>query len=152
MSQTRSENTKNVLWRVVISVSSLLLIAIAGYFIFQLFTSNPLEGVWSYEDSNLVMTIEEEHNVTLELPDEFEDSEVTVKMLYTVDVDEKTFILGISEEEVEKAAAKTEGKVSGEQIHNVVSSLEGSYSYSIEQNQLILTEQEYGEQLIFDKQ
>ena len=39
-----------------------------------------------------------------------------------------------------------------DRLNTAISSLEGSYDYNIEQNQLTLTEREYGEQMVFEKQ
>ena len=55
--EAQKEERKNVFWKALIGVSSILLIAIAAYFIFQLFTANPLEGTWVNADSDMQMTI-----------------------------------------------------------------------------------------------
>lgn len=152
MNQAQNEERRNIFWKALIGISSVLLIAIAAYFIVQLFTANPLEGTWSYEDSNLLMTIQEGNVAEMELPDQFEGGSVTVSMSYEVDVDTKTFTLRMDEDAIVKAAERTEEKVSAAQIRDVLSLLEGVYDYNIEQNQLTLTEREYGEQLTFERQ
>lgn len=152
MNKARNEERRNILWKALIVVSSVLLIAIAVYFIVQLFTANPLEGRWSCEDSNLLMTIQDGDIAELELPDQFEGGSVTVSMLYEVDVDTKTLTLRVDESAVTKAADKTDGRVSVLELKSVVSAMEGVYDYNIEQNCLTLTEREYGEQMTFEKQ
>lgn len=152
MNNAQNEERRNILWKTLIAVSSILLIAIAAYFIVQLFTANPLEGTWSYEDSNLLMTIQDGNIAELELPDQFESGSVTVVMLYEVDVDTKTLTLRMDEGELTKASERTEGKVSVLELQSIVSVMEGVYDYNIEQNHLTLTEREYGEQMTFEKQ
>lgn len=150
--EMQKEERQNLLWKVLIAVSSLLLIGIAAYFIYQMFTSNPLEGVWSYEDSNLVMTIKDGNTVELELSDYFEGGSATVVMYYEVNVDAKTLTLHMNEEAVKAAQEQSGGNASSEEIRSVAGALEGAYNYNIEQNQLTLTEREYGEQMVFDRQ
>lgn len=152
MNQAQKEERRNIFWKVLIVISSVLLLAIGAYFVFQLFTGNPLEGTWSYEDSNLLMTIQKDDRVKFTLPDQFDGGSVTVEMVYEVDVNTKVLTLHMVEEAVERAAGQTDGAVSASEIENVISALEGAYDYNIEQNQLTLTEREYGEQMIFDKQ
>ena len=45
------EEKRNRLWKTAISVSTLVIILIAVFFVIKLFTSNPLEGTWVREDS-----------------------------------------------------------------------------------------------------
>lgn len=152
MNSAQKEEQRNLLWKILIAVSSILLIAIAAYFIVQLFIANPLEGEWSYEDSNLLMVIQDEDMVEIRLPDYFVTGSVTVSMPYEVDVNTKTFTLRMDEEALAEASKRAGGEVSVSEIRDVVAALEGVYDYNIEQNQLTLTEREYGEQLTFDKQ
>ena len=51
------EEKRNRLWKTAISVSTLVIILIAVFFVIKLFTSNPLEGTWVREDSDLMLTI-----------------------------------------------------------------------------------------------
>ncbi len=82
---------------------------------------------------------------------ESESGEVVVTMYYKVDVDQKTLSLYLSDEEAARIAKSTNGGLSVEEVKLAFDSMEGTYDYNIEQNQLTLTEREYGEQLVFDK-
>ena len=77
-------------WKVVMAISSILIIVIAVFFLFRMFHSNPLEGTW----------VNEENDMTL--------------------------------------------KIKADQITS-------SYDYSVEQDEMTLTEREYGDQLTFVK-
>ena len=77
--EAQKEERKNVFWKALIGVSSILLIAIAAYFIFQLFTANPLEGTWVNADSDMQMTIKDVQTAEFMLV-ESESGEVVVTM------------------------------------------------------------------------
>lgn len=146
------EKKRNILWRTAISVSSVLIIIIAAFFFIKLFTANPMEGTWNSEEKNLVMTVKGNGTVVIEWPDEFDGAEIAVSMDYNLDKEAKIFILHRDDEAVKSVVKKAEGAVTTDRLNTAISSLEGSYDYNIEQNQLTLTEREYGEQMVFEKQ
>ena len=80
------------------TVSTVLIIIIAAFFVIKLFTANPLEGRWSHEDSNLVMSIRGNDTAVLEWPGEFEDADVSVTTKYSIDKQTKTFTLHVPED------------------------------------------------------
>ena len=41
-----NEEKRSTIWRTILTVSSVLIIIIAVFFIVKLFTGNPLEGTW----------------------------------------------------------------------------------------------------------
>lgn len=143
------ERKRNILWRTTISVSSIVIIVIAIFFIVRMFTANPMEGSWIDEESGRMIEIQGNEVIKVEWQDEADGSLQVVNMAYTLDRESKIFSLHIDEAAVEKAV---ESGMSEEKVENVVDSLEGSYDYNIEQNVLTLTEREYGDQMTFEKQ
>ena len=137
------EEKRNRLWKTVMAVSTVLIIIIVVFFIIRLFTSNPLEGTWLHEDSDLRITIENDGTARIVWPEKFDDSQEEAVMEYTVDKDMKTLTLSQNEaqkqEDADLAALVEDG-------------LGGTYSYSIEQNEMTLTEREYGSQMIFERE
>ena len=144
-----NERKRNILWRTAISVSFIVIILIAVYFIVRMFTANPMEGSWVDEDSGRMIEIQGNEIAKVEWQDEADGSLQVVNMAYTLDRDSKIFSLHVDEVAVEKAV---ESGMSKETVENVVTSLEGNYDYNIEQNVLTLTEREYGDQMTFEKQ
>lgn len=134
------------------SVSSILIIVIAAFFFIKLFTANPLEGKWGYEDSDLTIQVKSNGTAVIQWPDELEGADLSVEMQYDVNKDAKIFVLRKNDAAVKAAAEKSEGSVTAEQVDSAVSSLEGSYEYNIERSQMTLTEREYGEQMVFTKE
>lgn len=123
-----NEEKRSTIWRTILTVSSVLIIIIAAFFIIKLFTGNPLEGTWISEDSGAVLEIGDDGELTLK---EAESGEVQ-NLNYSVDTKTKIFT-------VQTESAYTEGILSG------------SYDYNVEQNTLTLTEREYGDQMVFER-
>ena len=60
-----NEEKRSTIWRTILTVSSVLIIIIAAFFIIKLFTGNPLEGTWISEDSGAVLEIGDDGELTL---------------------------------------------------------------------------------------
>ena len=144
------DHTRSIIWRSVMSVTSVVIILIAVFFLVRMFTMNPLEGTWDYEDSDLIMTIKGNNTAIIKWPDEFDDNQIAVSMDYDIDSKTKTFSLRLNTDAVKKAA-DSEG-ISDDVITQALDRLDGTYDYNMEQNQLTLTDREYGSQLIFEKE
>ena len=48
-----NEEKRSMAWRIVISTASVLIILIGAFFLFKMFTGNPLEGTWKAPSSSL---------------------------------------------------------------------------------------------------
>lgn len=123
-----NEKRRSTIWRTILSVSSVLIIIVALFFIIRIFTVNPLEGTWVNEDSGEVIEIRD-GEVTMSSSDDESGAESSTVQC---SVDTKTKVFS-----VEGVSAYSEGTLSG------------SYDYNIEQDTLTLTEREYGDQLVF---
>lgn len=99
-----NERKRNILWRTAISVSSIVIILIAVYFIVRMFTANPMEGSWVDEDSGRMIEIQGNEIAKVEWQDEADGSLRVVNMAYTLDRDSKIFSLHVDEAAVEKSS------------------------------------------------
>ena len=79
------ERKRNILWRTTISVSSIVIIVIAIFFIVRMFTANPMEGSWIDEESGRMIEIQGNELVKVEWQDEADGSLQVVNMAYTLD-------------------------------------------------------------------
>ena len=61
-----NERKRNILWRTAISVSSIVIILIAVYFIVRMLTANPMEGSWVDEDSGRMIEIKGNEHAKVE--------------------------------------------------------------------------------------
>lgn len=146
-----NEEKRNQIWKAVMAVSTVLIIIIAAFFVIKLFTANPLEGKWAFQDSNLIMTVKKGHTVKMEWTTDSGEKKVSVNMQYSIDKDTKTFTLQANDKDIRKAAKASGGAVTASDISSVVDTMESSYDYNIEKNELTLTDREFGNQMVFDK-
>lgn len=146
MSGTKNEAKRNSIWKIVMSVSTVLIIIIAAFFIIKLFTSNPLEGEWRSTDSGLTMDVKEDGIAEFQWQENSDEDTVKLEIKYAVDKKAKTFTL-YTEESVIGTSQKD-----SEEADNLMDTLDTSYDYNIEKNILTLTDREYGEQMIFEKE
>lgn len=123
-----NEEKRSTLWRTVLTVSSVLIIIIAVFFIVKLFTGNPLEGSWVNEDTGETLVIYDSGELTVSPSDGNGSEDFTAHC----SVDTKTKVLTVQTE-----SGYSEGALSG------------TYNYNVEQDTLTLTEREYGDQLVF---
>ena len=135
------EAMRSRIWKISTMVSSVLIVIIAIFLLTKLFTTNPLEGSWVNEDGSLELKVQSGGELTAVLPEFAEGGQVEVPMSYTID----------KEEEMQKIADGSDGLYTAEMLENAVSSVTTSFDYSIDQDELTLTEREYGEQIVFTK-
>lgn len=147
-----NEEKRNQIWRAIMAVSTVLIIIIAAFFVVKLFTANPLEGKWSHQDSSLVLTVKSGGTAVATWPSEFEGAGVAVNMEYSIDKETKTFTLRVTDEAIQKAADDSDGAVTAEGLSSAVNTLEATYDYNIENKELTLTDREYGNPMVFDKE
>lgn len=76
---------------------------------------------------------------------------MTIGMEYLLDKDSKTVTFKADEEALQEAEEKSDGKYTADMLETALSEITATYDYSVQNNQLTLTEREYGEQLVFDK-
>lgn len=146
------EAKRSKIWRIVTLVSSVLIIVIAIFLLTKFFTANPLEGTWVDEDRSLRLSIKSNGTIDVNVPEVAEDISVGVKLNYTMDKEEKTITIKADESEFEKLAKKSDGKYTQEDLKNALDSVTTTFDYSVDQEQLTLTEREYGEQMTFIKE
>lgn len=142
-----NEEKRNTLWRTVVSVSSVLIIIVAAFFIIKIFTGNPLEGRWISDEMDVTMEVKDEETAVLTAGTD--SGPVSVRMEYSVDTDMKTFTMQVNESEIQ-SSADSQG-ADTQVIQELAEAFEGTYDYSIEQNTLTLAEREYGEQMTFTR-
>ncbi len=153
------EKKRSRVWGITMIVSSLVIIMTAVYLLMKMFMANPLEGVWESEDGSLIMdirangkilaVISEVPVVTSSLD---ENVEAAVEMSSVIDRDAKTITIQAEREALEESAEKSDGAYTAEFLKSSLQYLTTTFDYSVEKEELTLTEREYGEQLTFTKQ
>ena len=60
-----NEEKRSTIWRTILTVSSVVIIIIAIFFIVKLFTGNPLEGTWVSEGSGDKIEITDDNQMII---------------------------------------------------------------------------------------
>lgn len=151
MMTERDEKRRSILWRGAMAVSTALIIIIFVFFILKLFTSNPLEGRWISEENDMTLYVGENDRAVFSWRQDSGDKYAEVSMKYELDKSAKTFTLHMDEQTFESEELILTDDETAAVIRDTVETMETSYNYSIESNRLTLTDREFGEQLIFNK-
>lgn len=147
------EEKRSKIWRIVTTVSTILIIVGVILLLMKLFMTNPLEGNWADEDGSFYMSIMKNGSMVITIPEEErESSGVDMDMRYTLDKEEKTITITADESGFGKIADETGGQFTEEEVRRALSTVMTTFDYSVDQEQLTLTEREYGEQLILIKE
>lgn len=146
------EKERSFLFRIVIWTASVLIIAVAAYFLIRSFARNPIAGTWEYQDENITMIIQKDDKVILQFDSLQDVSKIKVTMDCRVDKSEKTLeIQGLQQSEIDKILSQYDNKITESAFETAISRFTTSFDYSMERQTLTLTDREYGEQMIFDK-
>ena len=146
------EKERSFLFRIVIWTASVLIIAVAAYFLIRSFARNPIAGTWEYQDDNITMTIQSDDKVKLQFDNLQDVPELAVTMDCQVDKTEKTLVIGgLQQSEIDRILEQYDGQFTQSALDTALSMFTTSFDYSMERQTLTLTDREYGEQMIFDK-
>lgn len=143
------ENKRSQIWRVVVTVSSVLIVLIGVYLLVKLFTANPLEGRWQDEDGAISVDINSDARLTAIIPEFADGEDLEIPMTYVIDKEAKTVMFEVDDQILLKLAEDSEGQFDKMMLEGALDGIESTFEYSVEHNQLILTECEYGEQIVF---
>lgn len=145
------EEKRSKIWRVTMITSSLVILAVAVFFIFRMFAANPLEGTWQYEEADVVLTIMKDGKAVIAGQDLFGNPDMSAKVVYTVDKSNKLITLKLAEGESTRLSEDSGNAESGEALQELLSSYIMTFNYNLEKQQLTLIEREYGSHLVFEK-
>ena len=140
MIANNDEAKRSKIWTVVTSVTSVLIIIVAIFLLMKMFTGNPLEGSWTDEDGNMNLKISRDGQMTVTIPASGEGKDTS-----------KTISIQQDDAQIQKIAEKSDGQYTTETLKNAVQSIGTTFEYSIDDGTLTLTEREYGEQMMFNK-
>lgn len=152
MLSREEEMKRSKVWQIVMTVSTVLIIVIAAFFLVKMFRSNPLEGTWRSEDADLVLDIYGNSNAVAMAPEALEGEDIELKLICTIDKDEKTITIKADEADKEKVIEGSDGQITEETLESALGSILTTFNYSVDQEELTLTEREYGEQMVFIKE
>lgn len=138
-------------WRIVTVTTTIIIILIAGFFAVKMFTDNPLLGKWVHQGSDLSFDIQKD-SVWITDSEIVPGVTVTYSMEYKLNRDRKSFQLSEKSGEFSKVKEKLGDVVTESVLQEGMQRYDTTYGYSVDGEELTLTDQEYGEQMVFDKQ
>lgn len=145
------EEKRSQIWRIVTVAATITIILIAGFFAIKMYTDNPLIGKWTHQGSELTMDIQKSEIIIYDgelVPNQI----ATYSMNYELNRDAKTIHLTVGNGEISKVEKELGDMATETAVQESMQSMETTYGYSLDGDELTLTDQEYGEQMVFDKQ
>ena len=124
------EDKRSRVWNYVTGITTVLIIIVAGYFIYQGFFGNPLEGKWKHDESDMILEVE---------------------LGYTLDIKAKQITFTVKQEELDETAKELGDNVTTSEVEQAINSVLTTFNYSVDGTELTLTEWDYGDQMIFEK-
>ena len=132
------EDKRSRVWNYVTGITTVLIIIVAGYFIYQGFFGNPLEGKWK-------------HEAELDWKHLIDGKDVDVELGYTLDIKAKQITFTVKQEELDETAKELGDNVTASEVEQAINSVLTTFNYSVDGTELTLTEWDYGDQMIFEK-
>jgi hypothetical protein len=135
--------------RIILLVSTLLIVLVVGFFTIRSAVQSPLEGKWYSEENGYFLEIDDEGEAELKLT--VEKTSVEVDLYYTMDRKMKTITFRGDLESFEEEAKESNGVLAASDIDAHLESFLSSFDYSVEGETVVLTEREAGEQFVFTR-
>ena len=144
----RDEEKRSKVWKSVMSLSTVIILLVLGFFLMKPVWNNPLKGEWINENG---YSLEVKDNDEVILRGQFEGVSTKLVLKYDIDKKEKMISVKSTAQTYEEAADQAEGVISAREIDASIQEYVTAYEYSVDGDILTLTEREYGEQYIFTK-
>ena len=145
------EDKRSRVWNYVTGITTVLIIIVAGYFIYQGFFGNPLEGKWKHDESDMILEVDDHNEAELDWKNLIDGKDVEVELGYTLDIKAKQITFTVKQEELDETAKELGDNVTATEVEQAINSVLTTFNYSVDGTKLTLTEWDYGDQMIFEK-
>ena len=140
----KNEKRRSLLWKIIMGVSTAIILFVLGYFVVDSINGNPLEGEWIAEEKNYYLVIEEDG---MTVNGNFEGQDLEFQLNYSLDKKQKLITI--------KGGAEEYGYVSSawttEETSEAAGASSVTFSYSLGRKTLTLTDREYGVEFVFTR-
>lgn len=145
------EEKRNRIWSKGMIISSVIIIFVAVYLLIKVMNENPVAGEWMDDDGNYAVNIL--NNGTLYVTDFTEGEEAQeMELLYKLDKENKVIAISSDEEILGQMIEEGDTEYLEDVLETEFNDQTVVFSYSVDNDQLILTDREYGEQMILIKE
>lgn len=132
-------------------ISSVIIIFVAVYLLLKVMNENPVVGEWVDDDGNYAMNIL--NNGKLYVTDFTEGGDVgEVELLYKIDKENRIIAISSNEKVLEDVMEVSGSEHALDAMETELSDQTVVFEYSVDNDQLMLTERDYGEQMILIKE
>ena len=145
----KDEEKRSIAWRILVLASTAMIMVVVGFFIVKSVLGNPLVGDWVSEEKGYYLEIDDDNELSVE--GTFDGVYTEVELRYVLEKKDKVITLKANPGSYQEAAEESDGSLTPQEIDESLESFISSYSYSIENDTLTLTERESGNQFIFTR-
>ena len=131
-------------------ISSVIIIFVAAYLLIKVMNENPVAGEWVDDDGNYAVSIM--NNGKLYVTDLTEDGGEKQELRYKIDKESRIIAISSDEEKLEDVMGVTDVEDAEYALETEFDDQIVVFEYSVDTNQLVLTDREYGEQMILIKE
>ena len=142
----KDEKKRSLLWKVVMAVSSVIILVMLIVFAFDAAFGNPLKGNWVAEEKGYYLEINDDDS--LKVKGNFDGQDMEFNLSYSLDKKNKFITL--------KGNKDNYGYVTSawttEETSEAAGGTSVTFSYSLGRKTLTLTEREYGVEFVFTRE
>lgn len=131
-------------------ISSVIIVFVAVYFLIKIMNENPVAGAWMDDDGNYAVNIL--NNGKLYVTNFTEEEMGEMELLYKIDKDSRIIAISSDEKMLEDIMEVSESEHALDAMETELNDQIVVFNYSVDNDQLVLTEREYGEQMILIKE
>ena len=131
-------------------ISSVIIVLVAIYLLIKVMNENPVAGEWMDDDGNYAVNIL--NNGKLYVTDFTEDETEELELLYKIDKETRVIAISSDEKVLEGVMEVSDSEHAEDAMEIELNDKTVIFEYSVDNDQLVLTEREYGEQMILIKE
>lgn len=145
------EAKRSRIWNRGMIISSVIIVVVAVYLLIKVMNENPVAGEWMDDEGNYAVNIL--NNGTLYVTDYTEgDASGEMELLYKIDKESRVIAISSDEKVLENVLKVSDSEHAEDALETELNDQTVIFNYSVDNNQLILTEREYGDQMILIKE
>ena len=134
------EDKRSRVWNYVTGITTVLIIIVVGYFIYQGFFGNPLEGKWKHDESDMILEVDDHNEAELDWKNLIDGKDVEVELGYTLDIKAKQITFTVKQEELDETAKELGDNVTASEVEQAINSVLTTFNYSVDGTELTLME------------
>ena len=144
------EAKRSKIWSRGMIISSAVIVFVGLYFLIKVMNTNPVAGEWIDDDGNYAMNFL--NNGTLYITDFTGEEAAELELLYKLDKESRMLVISSDEGVLEEAFVMSGDEHSEDAMEAELNDETVIFEYSVDNDQLVLTERDYGEQMILIKE